>query len=80
MTTPVNIGSTGEFTILELAKVVLEATGSSTEIVFEPLPQDDPLQRRPDITKARELLGWSPVVGLREGIERTVADLRSRKG
>ncbi len=74
---PINIGNPGEFTILELAEMIVEVTGSSSEIVFEPLPVDDPMQRKPDITKARELLGWSPQVQLREGIERTVAHFAS---
>jgi nucleoside-diphosphate-sugar epimerase len=78
VTTPVNIGSTGEFTIAELAQLVLEVTGSSSELVHEPLPVDDPTQRRPDITKARELLGWEPQVLLREGLEHTAEDFRSR--
>jgi hypothetical protein len=69
--TPVNIGNPSEFTIGELAKVVLEVTGSSSELVFHPLPVDDPGQRRPDITLAREKLGWEPTVELREGIART---------
>ncbi len=78
VTSPVNIGSTGEFTIAELAQLVLEVTGSSSELVHEPLPVDDPTQRRPDITKARELLGWEPQVLLRDGLERTAEDFRSR--
>ena len=69
---PINIGNPGEFTMLELAELVLEITGSQSEIVHEPLPEDDPTQRQPDITKARELLGWEPKVELREGLERTV--------
>jgi dTDP-glucose 4,6-dehydratase len=69
---PINIGNPGEFTMLELAEIVRELTGSSSEIVHEPLPVDDPTQRRPDITKARELLGWEPKVDLREGLERTI--------
>jgi dTDP-glucose 4,6-dehydratase len=72
-TGPINIGNPGEFTMLELADLVLELTGSSSEVVHEPLPVDDPAQRRPDITKARELLGWQPEVALREGLERTIA-------
>jgi nucleoside-diphosphate-sugar epimerase len=80
VTTPVNIGSTGEFTIAELAALVIELTGSSSELVSLPLPVDDPRQRQPDITKARELLGWEPKIELREGLERTVADFRSRLG
>lgn len=69
---PVNVGNPDtEHTVLDFAKVVLEVTGSSSEIVFEPLPGDDPMQRRPDITRARELLGWEPKVSLREGLART---------
>jgi UDP-glucuronate decarboxylase len=75
-----NIGNPGEFTIRELAEVVLEVTGSSSEIVFEPLPVDDPTQRRPDITLARELLGWEPRVDLREGLTRTLAWMREVTG
>ena len=67
-----NIGNPDEFTLLELAETVRELTGSSSEIVYEALPIDDPKQRRPDITLARELLGWSPEVSLRDGLERTV--------
>jgi dTDP-glucose 4,6-dehydratase len=68
---PVNIGNPDECTVLELAKTVLEVTGSSSEIEFHPLPVDDPTQRRPDITLARRVLGWEPTVGLREGLART---------
>jgi dTDP-glucose 4,6-dehydratase len=68
---PVNIGNDGEFTMLELAQVVLDVSGSSSEIVFEPLPADDPARRRPDLTRARTLLGWEPTVPLREGLRRT---------
>jgi dTDP-glucose 4,6-dehydratase len=71
---PVNIGNPDEFTLLELADAVKEATGSSSEIVFEALPVDDPKQRRPDITLARELLGWSPEVSLHEGLQRTIEE------
>jgi dTDP-glucose 4,6-dehydratase len=70
---PINIGNPGEFTILELAEMVIELTGSASEIVHEPLPVDDPMQRKPDITKARELLGWEPTIDLREGLTRTIA-------
>jgi nucleoside-diphosphate-sugar epimerase len=76
-TGPINIGNPGEFTVLELAELVLEITGSSSEIVFEPLPVDDPTQRRPDIALARDLLGWEPHVALREGLTRTAEWLRS---
>jgi dTDP-glucose 4,6-dehydratase len=69
---PVNIGNPDEFTLLELADIVRELTGSSSEIVYEALPVDDPKQRKPDITLARERLGWSPEVSLREGLEQTV--------
>jgi len=71
---PVNIGNPDEFTLLELAETVKELTGSSSEIVFEALPVDDPKQRKPNITLARELLDWSPEVSLREGLQRTVED------
>jgi dTDP-glucose 4,6-dehydratase len=70
---PVNIGNPNEFTVRELAEVVLEVTGSSSELVFEPLPVDDPTQRRPDITLARRALGWEPTIELREGLARTAA-------
>src|ERR1700726_4552267 len=69
---PVNIGNPDEFTLLELAETVKELTESSSEVVFEALPIDDPQQRKPDITLARELLGWSPEVSLRDGLERTI--------
>jgi dTDP-glucose 4,6-dehydratase len=69
---PVNIGNPAEFTVLELARVVLDITGSSSEMTFEALPQDDPTQRRPDITLARTTLGWEPRVCLADGIEQTV--------
>jgi UDP-glucuronate decarboxylase len=73
---PINIGNTREFTILELAKLVIEITGSRSEIVRRPLPGDDPRQRQPDITRAREKLGWEPRVPLRDGLTRTVAYFR----
>ncbi|MEA2391220.1 MAG: dTDP-glucose 4,6-dehydratase [Solirubrobacteraceae bacterium] len=69
---PVNIGNPNEFTLLELAKTVIEVTGSKSEIVYEALPTDDPQVRQPDITLARELLGWEPEISLREGLERTM--------
>ncbi|HET9443409.1 MAG TPA: UDP-glucuronic acid decarboxylase family protein [Acidimicrobiales bacterium] len=77
VTGPVNIGNPDEFTILELARLVLELTGSASELVFEPLPEDDPTQRRPDITLAREALGWKPEIDLREGLRRTVEWFRA---
>jgi dTDP-glucose 4,6-dehydratase len=66
---PVNIGNPSEWTVLECAKEVQALVGSHCEIVFKPLPQDDPMRRRPDITRAQELLGWAPKVALREGLE-----------
>jgi dTDP-glucose 4,6-dehydratase len=74
---PVNIGNPNEFTILECAKVVLDITGSSSRIRFEPLPQDDPRQRRPDISKAKALLGWEPRIQLRDGLQRSLEYFRS---
>jgi dTDP-glucose 4,6-dehydratase len=71
---PVNIGNPDEFTLLELAEAVIEVTGSKSEIVHEALPTDDPQQRRPDITLARELLGWQPTVALRDGLARTITE------
>jgi dTDP-glucose 4,6-dehydratase len=71
---PVNIGNPDEFTLLELAEAVKELTGSSADVVFEALPEDDPKQRKPDITLARELLGWSPEVSLRDGLAKTIDD------
>jgi dTDP-glucose 4,6-dehydratase len=72
---PVNIGNPTEMTLLELAQTVVKVTGSSSEIVFEALPVDDPQVRKPDITRARELLGWEPQVGLGKGLERLIASL-----
>lgn len=70
---PVNLGNPGEFTIRELAEIVIRLTGSASPVVHLPLPQDDPQRRRPDITLAQSLLGWEPRVGLIEGLERTIA-------
>lgn len=69
---PINIGNPVEFTMLELAELVLELTGSQSELVYEALPADDPMQRCPDITLARELLKWEPTVDLREGLRNTI--------
>jgi len=74
---PTNIGNPTEFTILECAKLVLEVTGSQSKIVSEPLPEDDPKQRKPDITKAKTLLGWEPKIQLREGLEKSMEYFRS---
>jgi len=77
---PVNIGNPHEMTLLEMAETVRELTGTTSEIVFEALPVDDPKVRQPDITRARELLGWEPEVDLREGLERTIAHARTWPG
>jgi len=73
LTGPINLGNPGEFTILELAEKVIAAIGSKSKIVRKPLPADDPVQRRPDITLAKNHLGWEPKIQLDEGLERTVA-------
>jgi UDP-glucuronate decarboxylase len=70
---PINLGNPSEFTIAELAQKVLDLTGSRSKLVFKPLPQDDPLQRKPDIRQAREILDWRPHVELEEGLKRTIA-------
>ena len=72
VTGPINIGNPGEFTMRELAELVLELTGSASKIEFRPLPADDPRQRRPDISKAESVLGWRPHVPLREGLAKTI--------
>jgi dTDP-glucose 4,6-dehydratase len=69
---PVNIGNPDEFTLLELAEIVKELTGSTAEIIYEALPVDDPKQRKPNIELATELLGWGPEVSLRDGLRRTI--------
>ena len=69
---PVNVGNPNEFTLLELAEQVIAVTGSKSELVYEALPEDDPKVRRPDITRATELLGWAPTTELREGLQRTL--------
>ncbi|OYD82294.1 MULTISPECIES: UDP-glucuronic acid decarboxylase family protein [Azospirillum] len=78
VTGPINIGNPGEFTMLELAERVIALTGSGSPIEHRPLPQDDPRQRRPDIAKAKALLGWEPAVPLHEGLARTIEDFRRR--
>jgi len=72
-TGPVNIGTPEEFTILRLAEIIIDITKSSSRIVYLPLPQDDPVQRRPDITLAKEKLGWEPRVRLLDGLQKTIA-------
>jgi len=76
VTGPINLGNPSEFTMLELAQQVIELTGSSSPIEFRPLPQDDPRQRQPDITRARTQLDWAPTVPLAQGLERTIAFFR----
>jgi dTDP-glucose 4,6-dehydratase len=75
---PVNIGNPDEYTILECAQAVLEVTGSKSELSFQELPEDDPARRRPDITKARTLLGWEPRIGLKEGLRRSLEFFQSK--
>jgi hypothetical protein len=77
---PVNIGNPAEMSLLELAEAVIRATGSSSEIVFEALPVDDPQVRQPDITRAQQILGWSPEVSLDEGLRRTIESLSGDVG
>ena len=70
---PINLGNPGEFTIRALAEIVIDITGSKSKIVHRPLPSDDPKQRKPNISKAQELLGWRPTVPLRDGLKKTIA-------
>jgi UDP-glucuronate decarboxylase len=77
---PVNLGNPGEFTILELARMVLELTGSKSELVYKPLPQDDPMQRRPDISLASRELSWKPTVAVQEGLQRTIEYFQVLRG
>ena len=70
---PVNIGNPGEFTILELAEKVIDMTGSKSKIIYQPLPSDDPMQRKPDISLAKEKLNWEPKIPLEEGLKKTIA-------
>ncbi len=69
---PINIGNPSEFTMLQLAEEVIRLTGSKSKIVYQPLPGDDPQKRRPDISKAKEILNWEPVVSLEEGLIKTI--------
>jgi nucleoside-diphosphate-sugar epimerase len=74
----VNLGNPREMTILEFAREIVQVTGSRSRIVQRPLPKDDPRQRQPDITRARELLGWEPRVKLRDGLRRTIESVRGK--
>ena len=80
VTGPVNLGNPDEFTIKALAEKVLAMTGSVSELVYEPLPEDDPLQRQPDISRAKDALGWEPTVALDEGLVKTIEYFRERLG
>ncbi|MES2441434.1 MAG: UDP-glucuronic acid decarboxylase family protein [Pseudomonadota bacterium] len=73
VTGPVNLGNPGEFTMIELAEAVIRLTGAKSQLVHKPLPADDPRQRKPDITKAKNLLGWEPVIALEQGLKSTIA-------
>lgn len=77
-TGPVNLGNPGEFTMLELAETIIRLTDSKSKIVYKPLPQDDPMQRKPVIDLARQELGWEPKVQLEEGLMRTIGYFKSR--
>ncbi len=77
---PVNIGNPGEYTILELAKTIQDMINPDAEIIYKPLPQDDPRQRQPDITKAKTILGWEPTIPLKEGLKLTIEDFSNRLG
>jgi dTDP-glucose 4,6-dehydratase len=79
-TGPVNLGNPAEMTVLEFAREIIRLTGSRSQIVFKALPQDDPRQRRPDISRARALLGWAPQVSLQEGIVKTIDYFRGKIG
>ena len=75
---PINLGNPGEYTILELAQIIQNMVNPNTELIFKPLPQDDPKQRQPDITRARTYLGWEPTIPLQEGLQLTIDDFRQR--
>ena len=78
-TRPVNVGNPVEYTVREVAELILEISGSESPLAYEPLPTDDPKQRCPDITRAREVLGWEPHVSARDGIEATLHWFASRR-
>jgi UDP-glucuronate decarboxylase len=78
ITGPINLGNPGEFTIKQLAEMVIDMTGSRSKLIFLPLPADDPKQRQPDITKAKEILGWEPKVGLEDGLQDTIEYFRTQ--
>jgi UDP-glucuronate decarboxylase len=80
VTSPVNVGNPGEFTMLELAELVIKLTNSKSKIVFKPLPSDDPKQRKPDIKKAKEALDWEPKISLEEGLLKTIPYFKTKIG
>jgi UDP-glucuronate decarboxylase len=80
VTGPINIGNPVEFRVIDLAKEILRMTGSSSPILFAPLPSDDPRQRKPDISKAKEILGWEPKISLQEGLQATIAYFQEKTG
>ena len=77
VTGPVNLGNPGEFTVRELAETIIRITGSKSKIAYKPLPQDDPARRKPDVTLARELLGWTPGIALEDGLRQTIDYFRN---
>ena len=77
VTGPVNLGNPGEFTVRELAETIIRITGSNSKIIYKPLPQDDPARRKPDVSLARELLGWTPEIALEEGLQQTIDYFRN---
>jgi UDP-glucuronate decarboxylase len=77
---PINLGNPGEFTMIELAEKVLRHTGSASKLIHKPLPEDDPKQRRPDISRAKKYLNWEPTVPLDQGLERTIAYFKQALG
>ena len=76
-TGPVNLGNPGEFTVRELAETIIRITKSKSKIVYKPLPQDDPARRKPDVSLARELLGWTPAISLEDGLRQTIDYFRN---
>jgi UDP-glucuronate decarboxylase len=76
---PVNLGNPGEFTIKQLAEEVMRIIGVDTGFKYLPLPEDDPKQRKPNITRAQELLGWNPTISLPEGLDKTIDDFKRRR-
>ena len=80
VTGPVNLGNPGEFTVRELAETIIRITGSNSKIIYKPLPQDDPARRKPDVSLARKLLGWTPGIALEDGLRQTIDYFRNLEG